>query len=371
MKRFFLWYRLLTRRTLRRGAYLAVLLAVPLLSLLLSLAAKQSAGLVTVALWREDGQDPVAAAAVERLLREDGALRCFACESEAQARAAVTEGRADAAWLFRRGAAAAVENFDAMGPPAVTVVEREDNVFLMLAREKLAAALYPELSYGQFVRYLRELDPGLSADDAQLPRYYHALAVDDPVLLFSYADGGENDAPRLLAAPLRGLLAVLMLLAGLASGLYSFREEERESFVWLPAGKRRLLPVLCHLTALLPAALVSLLSLALAGLLTGGGRELASLLLYCVSAAFFCELLRLLCPGEGVYGALVPLLLIASLLLCPIFLELPRLRPLQLLLPPFYYLKAVYRTRWLLWQLVYTGVLAALTPLLARLRRGA
>ena len=63
MRRFFLWCRLLTKRNLRRKGYLAVLLSAPLLALLLSLAAKQGGGLVTVALYREDGEDLTAQAA--------------------------------------------------------------------------------------------------------------------------------------------------------------------------------------------------------------------------------------------------------------------------------------------------------------------
>ena len=243
MRRFFLWCRLLTKRNLRRKGYLAVLLSAPLLALLLSLAAKQGGGLVTVALYREDGEDLTAQAAVGRLLAEDGALRCFETESEVQARAAVASGEADAAWLFLDGAEEAVAEFDALGPPAVHIVEREDTVLLMLAREKLAASLYPEMSFGIFTRYLRALDPD-APDAATLRRYYNAVAVSDPVLEFSFADGGEVADEQFLSAPLRGLLALLVLLAAFASGLYSFREEERESFVWLPGGKRRLLPVL-------------------------------------------------------------------------------------------------------------------------------
>ena len=368
MRRFFLWCRLLTKRNLRRKGYLAVLLSAPLLALLLSLAAKQGGGLVTVALYREDGEDLTAQAAVGRLLAEDGALRCFETESEVQARAAVASGEADAAWLFLDGAEEAVAEFDALGPPAVHIVEREDTVLLMLAREKLAASLYPEMSFGIFTRYLRALDPD-APDAATLRRYYNAVAVSDPVLEFSFADGGEVADEQFLSAPLRGLLALLVLLAAFASGLYSFREEERESFVWLPGGKRRLLPVLCHLTAVVPAALSALLSLAVAMLLAEPWREGTALLLYCLGCALFGETVRLLCRSERLYAALIPLLLIAALLLSPIFLDLTMLRPLQLVFPPFLYLKAVYRTRWLLLQALQTAAYAVVVLVLSRRRR--
>jgi len=360
MRRFFLWWALLTKRLLRRGGYVAVLLAIPTLTLLFTLALRQPSGLVTVALWRENPGDAVSAAAVRRLLDEPGTLNCYEAQSETEALAAVESGEADAAWLFRPDADAVIADFDALGPPAVTVVEREDNVLLMLARERLNAAMYPELSYSVFARFLRETDPTAELTDAVLRRYYSVRAVDVPLVSFSFADGGETQRAGYLASPLRGLLALLMLLAGLASALYAYREQENESFVWLPAGLRRWLPLLCHLVALTPAALAVLVALRAAGLWTGFARETAAMALYVPACAVFCELLRRLCRRESVLAPLVPALLLLSLLVCPVFLELSGLRPLQLLLPTFYYLKAAAAPLWLPRLLVYTALLGAL-----------
>ena len=81
------------------------------------------------------------------------------------------------------------------------------------------------------------------------------------------------------------------------------------------------------------------------------------------------EPVRLLCRSERLYAALIPLLLIAALLLSPIFLDLTMLRPLQLVFPPFLYLKAVYRTRWLLLQALQTAAYAVVVLVLSRRRR--
>ena len=361
MRRLIRWWVLLTKRLLRRGGYVAVLLAVPVLALLLTLGLREESGLVTVALWRENPEDAVSAAAVQRLLENPGTLSCYEAASKEAALAAVESGEADAAWIFRPDADAVIADFDALGPPAVTVVERRDNVLLMLARERLNAALYPELSFSVFSRFLRDIDPATEFTPALLLRYYRVRAVDTPLVSISYADGGESQAAGYLSSPLRGMLALLMLLAGLASALYAYREREQECFVWLSPWKRRALPLLCHLTALLPVALAVLLALAAARLWGGADREVCAMALYVPACACFCELLRRLCRRESVLAPLVPVLLLVSLLVCPVFLELPRLRPLQLLLPTFYYLKAVGNPAWLLRELGYTVALAVLT----------
>ena len=57
------------------------------------------------------------------------------------------------------------------------------------------------------------------------------------------------------------------------------------------------------------------------------------MLLYCLSAAVFSELLRKLCRTQARLGAAIPVLMAVMLALCPIFLDLKVLTPVRHLLP--------------------------------------
>jgi hypothetical protein len=141
----------------------------------------------------------------------------------------------------------------------------------MISREKLFAALYPDLSFSVFSQYL--VDIGGSASD-NLDDYYASASTTQQVLRFTAADGDELGEPgHYLVAPLRGILSLLLMLSGFASAMYCYREERNGSFVWLSQGKRSLLPILCHLTAILPAALAVYAAMALAGILTAPLRD--------------------------------------------------------------------------------------------------
>ncbi len=371
MKRFFLWWGLLAKRLLRRPAYLAVLLLVPLFALALSLFSGQESGVLRVALAAEDPADPAAAAAIARLTEGRSVLLCRDHGSEAAAREAVQTGQADAAWIFSADLERKLGRFAQRGhAAAVTVVEREDNVLLMLSREKLFAALYPEASFAIFSDYLASELGATELEPSLLRGYYESGTFSDQIVRFETLAGEAADAEgSYLTAPLRGIMALLLVLCGMASGLYAYREEREGCFVWLPARKRRWLPVLGHLTAILPPALAALAALALAGLTAEPLRELLILLLYLPATALFCELLRCLCPREEHYGALIPVLTAAMLVLCPVFLDLNLLRPLRLLLPPTWALRAVWDGGALLGLLLYTLVLALLTGLLSLLRQ--
>ncbi len=135
IRRFFLWYALLTKRLLKRPAYLAVLLLVPLFALAIALFSRQDSGVLTVALCVEDPADPVASLTAERLLNRESILRCVPTDSAEDAEAAVRAGRADAAWIFHADLEKQLGDFIRYGKGGfITVLEREDSIFLMVSR---------------------------------------------------------------------------------------------------------------------------------------------------------------------------------------------------------------------------------------------
>lgn len=370
IRRCFLWYALLSKRLLRRPAYLAVLLLVPLFALGLLLFSGEDSGVLRIVLALEDPDDPAARAAVGRLTENDSVLLFFTAADEEEAREAVRSGEADAAWIFRADFRGRLDRFAQRGhADALTVIEREDSVFLLLAREKLFAAIYPETSFAIFSDYLNNELGAAESDESLLRQYYASGATTERVLRFETVEGEEAEIEgSYLVAPLRGILSLLLVLCGMASGLYAYREERDGSFVWLSAPLRRALPLLSHVSATVPPALTALAALALGGVSRGIGRELLTLLLYVPASALFCELLRCLCPREEHYGALIPVLTAAMLVLCPVFLDLNLLLPLRLLLPPYWYLRAAWDRAGLTGLLLYTAALLPLTALAARLR---
>lgn len=366
MRRFFRWYALLTKRLLRKPVFLILLLCVPLLAAAMAAVAKQDSSIVSVGLVC-GAADPAARRAADRLLSADSMVRCTEYPTDAEARAALERADVDAVWSFRDSASAELARFvSGRGTPgAVTVTEREDTVFLRLAREQLAAALYPEASYALFRTYLtEELGAPEDAPEEFYDAYYNTKATDDPIIVFSRLDGGDADAgASYLVAPVRGLLALLLVLTGLASAMYYDEEERRETFLRLPAVQRRALPLLYHLTALLPMALAALIALWAAGLLGPPLREAGLMLLYCLSAAVFSELLRKLCRTQARLAALLPVLMALMLALCPIFIDLKILAPVRRLLPPYYYLNAIHGGVWAAYLTLFT-VAAAIPALL-------
>lgn len=356
MKRIFLWFVLLNKRLSRRVSFWLILAAVPLLVLALGLLAQQESGVATVAIYVEDETDPASAAVLERLHAQKGVLRYLFTDSEREAASLVKTSRADIAWILSSDLTQRLDDRAAgQSKPVVRVYVREgDSILQMLAREKLFAALYPELTYDIYTHYVNEeLKPSPALTDAELDDYFHKIQRGDELIQMSFLDGSTKDDTSYLVMPVRGLMALLVMMAALASALYYLHDSDAGSFVWVSRRRRRLLPYAYHLIPVLDTAAVVFVTLFIARLNVAWYREIASIALYMLACVTFAELLRQVLKSTSQLGVAIPILMLAMLALSPIFFDLSQYRVLQLLFPPYYYLNGTHNPWYLLFLIAY------------------
>lgn len=371
MKKRLVWFALLNKRLFKRVSFWLILAAVPALVLALSLLSGQESGVTTVAVYAEDASDPAAGDVLRRLEAQKSVVRFLSCDSEREAKRLVQTCRADTAWILPADLS---ERIDQRGggesTRLVTVYAREgDDILRSLTREKLFAALYPTLAYNVYTHYVLDTlrpDPAPSAQE--LERYYHSIERHDRLIELNFLDGSEGTDTGYLVMPARGLLALLVMMAALASALYYLHDEASDSFVWVPRRRRRLLPYLCHLIPALDTAVVVVAALLLSGLGVAWYHELALMALYVLACVAFSELMRQLAHSTARLGVAIPILMLAMLALSPIFFDLRRYRVLQLLCPPFYYLNGAHNPMYLAFLAAYALAAFALSYALGRLR---
>lgn len=369
------WCCLLTKRLYRKPAFLAILLLIPLLVLGYGMAARQDSGVITVALAREDG-DPLAVSVTEKLAQSNGLILFRLCTSPEEAETLVRTGKTDAAWIFSAEMEAKVCRF--VNDPArrnafVTVVERESTVPLMLAREKLSGAVFSCCSEKMYLSWLRTNVPELAdASDETLLACYNRVSMDTELFSYACLDGTAAGVPETnyLLTPVRGLLAVVLVLFGLATAMYGIRDEKQGTFALVPEGKRGLVEFACQMISGIHGAAAVLLALIAAGLTVSPAREAGVLLLYTVCVAVFSMTVRSLFGTLRSLGTLLPLLIAVMLAICPVFLDLGKLRAVQYLFPPTYYINGASNNRDLLRMMAYTGVLFAIRFSVGKLRKG-
>lgn len=357
-----LLFLLLSKRLLKKKSFCLLLCGAPLLAMGTRFLSVEDSGVLHIVLCQEDPADALSEEIVERLTAEEGVIRYTLVEQSKEAYACVESGRADAAWIFSGAMQEKLDRFTdrkLREEGLIRVIEREDNVALRLAREKLFGALYSHAAYSLYRNFVRG-DLGIAADEDTLLWDYEFTEVEGSIFRIAYADGdsGEPDvsAQNFLVTPVRGMLALLLLLCGLAATVYFQQDQERGVLDAVPFRKRRRYLYLSQLAALGVMAAAVLAALGLSGVSGRWHREMAWMAVYVVMCVGFCSLLQRVCGNLRRLAALTPVLMLLSFVLCPIFFSVRRLKLLSCLLPPFYYLNAIHSGSYIYKMLLYCVV---------------
>lgn len=358
------------KRFFKKPTFVLLLVLLPTVALALALVAQEDSGFLHIALAREsDGA--AAIEAMDTLVRDSTMIRYTVCDTPEEAERLVVSGSADAAWIFTEEADEAVRQLADKGTTrktAVRSVERESSLLLQFAREKLAGSLYRLSSQQTYLIFTRTIIDETQMSDTELMDRYEAAIGGTKLLNFEQPSLGTGVKVGYLVAPMRGVLAVMMVLCAMTTALFFGQDEQKGTFSWVSLSRRPWMELACQVATVVPIGVVSMVSMVLMGVSGIWWREALLMLLYMLSCMWFAMLLRQLTARLHRLAILIPVLAVGMLAVCPVFIEANNLRVLQLLFPPSYYLYAAGNDRFAWYLLAYTAALAVLTLAVYRLR---
>lgn len=368
VSKIFLWLALLNKRMLKKVSFLVLLCCIPLLVVGVNFMAKQESGMLKIVLCREKEEDALAQEIMTSLKTQGNMLQFVEVESTQEARNLVQSGQADAAWIFPKDLQGRIEaylNGTLEEEGVVIVIEKEDNVALHLSREILFGKLYSAVSYSLYTGYVTGELLEEEITEEELREHYDETAIEDNMFVYSYLDGEEGETgTSYLLFPIRGLLALLIALCGLAMELYFMQDEDKGLFTWMPLNRSVWGSWLYQLPGLLNVGVIVLVALLVCGVFTNWLTELVLMILYMLMVAGFSDVMRRLCGRPSTLGAVIPMLLLIMLALSPIFMGAVDAKAVQVLLPSYYYLNAIHNRTYWLWMLLYVVAVYLLDLLL-------
>lgn len=362
IRRSFLLFLLFGKRLFKKISFWLLLCAVPLLALGMRNLSAGESGVLHILLCQENPSDTLSGEIIERLLTEKSVIQYTLMQQSQDACALVESGSADAAWIFPDEMQKKLDVFIAggfQGQGVIRIVEREDNVALRLAREKLFGALYTDASYSLYQNFIRE-DLEWKTDEDLLLQNYKEAAVEGNLFQFTFINGDKEASDTVrqnyLVVPVRGMLALLVLLCGLTAAVYFLQDQEKGVLDAVPFRKRRIYFYLYQLTAMGAVAVAVLAALWFLGVFTKWYSEILWMVVYVVMCMGFCSLFRRVCGNLRRLAALIPVLMLVSFVLCPVFFPVRQLQVFSCILPPFYYLNVIHNERYLCRMLIYCVV---------------
>jgi len=352
---------MLGKRLLKQWSFVVLLCLIPILIPAANMAMAEDSGLVHIVLCHEGG-DATAQSIIQSLSERDSLARFSVINSEDLATRQVAFHKADIAWIFPDDFSQKLDLYAAnrSSEPVVTVVQRESTMATRIANEMLYSAMFSDFSYDIYRNFTESnVVENQNVSEETLLYYYHKLPSQDDVVLMEKInpDGAVNTMQvNYLNAPLRGLLSIMVLLCTLTAAMYSIRDRSEGRFDWLSPNKR-LIPVFgsCLAAATLSAT-VMLISLLISNMSGTLWIEIIATLMLIITVTGFALLVSLPFSSYGKFGAVIPGILIVSLVLSPIFFNFVELEGYFRLLPSYYYLNGIYQTKYHLEALIYAGV---------------
>ncbi len=366
-----IWLLLLNKRILKKRSFIVILGCIPFLVIGVTTMSEQDSGIVRIALCQEDEEDKLATELIGKLLEKNSVVHFSQADSEEEAKKLVQNQSVDAAWIFHENFQQQISNY--VQPysekiPLVTVVEREDNVALQMSREILVGILYEPYAYAMYSQYITDnlAEQGMVSEE-ELRGYYENNIIEDNLFALKYLDGESMSLETsYLMIPLKGFLALVILLSGLASAVFFLQDEEKGVFIWKPMHQKLLGSWSYLLIGMTDVGIVVMIVLKMCGSFEGWTAESVPMLLYLIMTAGFCDVLKRLCGNAIRMGAAIPIVILVTLAGTPIFIQSQQLGVLSYLLPTYYYLYALHNHTFVYGMMVYILVVGVIDYIISK-----
>lgn len=356
LKTVFLWTFMFGKRLLKNASFITIILLIPISVFFMGMVLKGDSGILTVCLTAEDPNDEFANKLIKDYLDDSGIIVYKTAPTPEEARKAVENGKADAAWIFSADLADKMYKYAAKEntKPFVTVVEREITISLRLSHLVLFEKIYPYLSYDIYDSFVRtEMDV---TDDEVIRENYENNSDLSEIVRIEYMNGDygtANAETGFISSPLRGMLSLAVMMCTIAAAMLFIHDRKTGKYDWLKPVKHFVPAMGICLSASVISGLALFAAVYAAGINTVARIEIITIIEYIFATAAFGTLLCVVFRSEGLVGSLLPVFILVMLAITPIFFSFSMLKPLKLIFPPYYYLNAIVNPSYLTYMAVY------------------
>ncbi|MDE7340013.1 MAG: hypothetical protein K2N80_05550 [Lachnospiraceae bacterium] len=370
MKTYFIWFRLMMKRMIKKPAFLLFLLILPLMSFWIDRLGQGESTGVAAGICLEAGGD-MRQAFLSVLQEQEGVIQFRIYEAEAEMRAAVEKGEVDCGVLLRRDLWKGLDT--GAWQDTITLYVTSSSGMTEIVKEKVASAVFTIYSEENYRNYIAQSESFAAAEEAAgredivsfAEAAYEAHLLDGSTFAFQYlgnSGGGTLETGTVAASPvsfrLRGILAVCIFLSGLCGLLTDWKDREEKRFVrfvppvlttmvnvWVPT-------IYTSVVALFSLILTKQTAFSAAGysgkaaeLFAVIGKEAGALLFYQFLIVLYCSIIRVVLKKQETIAAAIPFLTLLSVVCCPVWIRLalylPLFRVLEKFFPATYYLLLV------------------------------
>ncbi|MGN0318194.1 MAG: hypothetical protein ACI4E1_09725 [Lachnospira sp.] len=343
MKRAVFWIYLLLKRQLKNIAVLLLLVAIPIVSCVVTnVESLNKSDRIRIALYVED-MDKTSVDAVNILLTGEYSFDFYMAESKKMLLSDVYDDEADCGYIFKKDLTHKLDTDDYEG--SIQCVYNSKNYSAMAGNEVVFSALFKVYAENIAVNYVNSSnifeEVRTEAVDIIKDNYSGYSGGKETFHLDIVSIDRENGVGSYVAIedktgefPLKKILVILIYVAGLFGCVQYYIDKEKGSFVTLSKGYRILGMPLYAFINTLAFAISTQISLIIIG--EGGGfAGVAEMALYVLAVSMFSWFVGAVSGNLRKMITVIPVLIIACLVLCPVFVNISEMLPVVKLLRKF------------------------------------
>ncbi|MBD8926252.1 MAG: hypothetical protein EGR89_09810 [[Eubacterium] rectale] len=355
MKKILTWILLFQKRILKKPMFQITILLIPILLFLLFTFNKSSDSLVRVALI--SGNDEYSQNFVKDLLDSSNhVISYYQCYDESQMRKDVLTGKAECGYIMPDDMPRKIAQFSSKKKQGIiTAIVKKESISTKIVNEIIYGRLFSERAYPVLKDFINEKQPDrlTSAEDEKMYDAFSKYLIEPLMFSFEYADGSKNDllnnddsSHNYYMLPVRGILSVLILVSSMSGVLMLSNDDRKNTWGFIRLSKRPAFNYFYIFMSILPIAICSLAAIFITGISTNVLNEIRLMVLYTLLLTGFSSLLKALIKNIYVLCSLIPVTVLLSLIICPVFIDIgsivPQSRFVRLFLPTNYYLDSIY-----------------------------
>lgn len=355
MKKILTWILLFQKRILKKPMFQITILLIPILLFLLFTFNKSSDSLVRVALI--SGNDEYSQNFVKDLLDSSNhVISYYQCYDESQMRKDVLTGKAECGYIMPDDMPRKIAQFSSKKKQGIiTAIVKKESISTKIVNEIIYGRLFSERAYPVLKDFINEKQPDrlTSAEDEKMYDAFSKYLIEPLMFSFEYADGSKNDllnnddsSHNYYMLPVRGILSVLILVSSMSGVLMLSNDDRKNTWGFIRLSKRPAFNYFYIFMSILPIAICSLAAIFITGISTNVLNEIRLMVLYTLLLTGFSSLLKALIKNIYVLCSLIPITVLLSLIICPVFIDIgsivPQARFVRLFLPTNYYLDSIY-----------------------------
>lgn len=355
MKKILTWILLFQKRILKKPMFQITILLIPILLFLLFTFNKSSDSLVRVALI--SGNDEYSQNFVKDLLDSSNhVISYYQCYDESQMHKDVLTGKAECGYIMPDDMPRKIAQFSSKKKQGIiTAIVKKESISTKIVNEIIYGRLFSERAYPVLKDFINEKQPDrlTSAEDEKMYDAFSKYLIEPLMFSFEYADGSKNDllnnddsSHNYYMLPVRGILSVLILVSSMSGVLMLSNDDRKNTWGFIRLSKRPAFNYFYIFMSILPIAICSLAAIFITGISTNVLNEIRLMVLYTLLLTGFSSLLKALIKNIYVLCSLIPVTVLLSLIICPVFIDIgsivPQSRFVRLFLPTNYYLDSIY-----------------------------